>query len=102
VGNAAAAAAAAGQQPWGAAQGHSAGVGALGGASSSAGQEGFVLRNPQYVGVYRSRRTEQGWRAQFSYANKVSMRVVGPVQHNACDANGVRTQQMQSPSRCTA
>ena len=52
--------AAAGQQQWGmAAQG------------AGAGGESFSLRSPQHVGVYRSRRSEQGWRAQFSFANKV-------------------------------
>jgi hypothetical protein len=51
--------AAAGQQQWGMAQG------------AGAGGESFSLRSPQHVGVYRSRRSEQGWRAQFSFANKV-------------------------------
>jgi len=38
---------------------------------AGAGGESFSLRSPQHVGVYRSRRSEQGWRAQFSFANKV-------------------------------
>jgi hypothetical protein len=94
--------AAARQQPWGATQVSSAGGGVLGGASSSTGQEGFSLRNPQYVGVYRSRRTEQGWRAQFSYANKVSIWMVGPIQHTACAGCNIRFLTCRAPSKsCT-
>jgi hypothetical protein len=51
------------------AQGGAGGSGAAG--SMSTGSQGFSLRSAQYVGVYRSRRAEQGWRAQFSFANKV-------------------------------
>lgn len=64
--------AAASQQAWAAAQ--AAGAGAtMGSAGSGGAPEGFSLRNPQFVGVYKSRRSEQGWRAQFSHANKVSL-----------------------------
>lgn len=63
--------AAASQQAWAAAQAAGAAA-AMGSAGSASAPEGFSLRNPQFVGVYKSRRSEQGWRAQFSHANKVS------------------------------
>lgn len=31
----------------------------------------FSLRSVKFTGVYRSRRSQEGWRAQFCYANKV-------------------------------
>jgi hypothetical protein len=67
--------AAASQQAWAAASA----AGAAGSAGSGSTQEGFSLRNPQFVGVYKSRRSEQGWRAQFSHANKVSLCGLGVV-----------------------
>jgi len=39
-----------------------------GGGSAAAG---FSIRSVRYTGVYRSRRFEEGWRAQFAFANKV-------------------------------
>lgn len=32
---------------------------------------GFSIRSVKYTGIYRSRRFEEGWRAQFAFANKV-------------------------------
>lgn len=45
--------------------------------ADAAGAAKFSLRSVKYTGVYRSRRSQEGWRAQFCYANKV----IGPADH---------------------
>lgn len=54
--------------------GGAAGDAAAGAAGASGGdstQAKFSLRSTKFTGVYRSRRSQEGWRAQFCYANKV-------------------------------
>jgi hypothetical protein len=51
-------------------QGTAAAAGDDGEAGSAAGK--FVLRSSKYTGIYRSRRTNEGWRAQFCASNKAS------------------------------
>lgn len=41
--------------------------------AAEGGAAKFSLRSIKYTGVYRSRRSQEGWRAQFCYANKVRM-----------------------------
>lgn len=55
---------------------------------TDAGTAKFSLRSDKYTGVYRSRRSQEGWRAQFCYANKVSAAVGHAVSHR-CAWQGV-------------
>eukprot|EP00775_Hariotina_reticulata_P010534 gene10534-10694_t len=40
-------------------------------AVGGSGQPGFALRSDRFTGVYQSKRSKDGWRAQFCYSNKV-------------------------------